>query len=139
MVSQSLRASFLRFTIVFVLGTAAAMAATYVLLRYTDLGRSSIFAFIPVMLASLDAGVQFHRRTGRRPEAAEMWEMALGFTLIGLAIGLLLAAILIGRGFVHVFSNPYVLLMISVMMVITAVASWLFIRLGAKGAAKARR
>ena len=125
-------ALYIRFTIIFLLVTALALAASHFLRAYTGFSRTSILSFLPLFVAALDAGAASFRKMGRRPKAREIWPVAVGFSVIAFLIGLGLAFLFMGAGLVEAFSNPAILMMMLVMLAILLVASFFFFRLGAK-------
>ncbi len=129
---ENTRALGLRFFIVYVLVAIMAMGISYVLIRYTGLPSGSVFSFLPVFVASIDAGHQFYRRSGRRPTSGENWSMAVVFTVIAFVVSLAIGLAVLGRNLLGAFDNPMVGVMLAVLTLLTFLSSWFFFRLGAK-------
>ena len=83
-----------RYAVVCLLTIVAVMVIAVLLDMLAGIDMGAGGGIVSVIVPAMEAGQTFARRTGTAPEKPRMWRLALLFTLINFAIGLVLLVVL---------------------------------------------
>ena len=134
-----------RYTIVYILAVAAVQIAGMLLARFMpDIGSPSGLAFVPSIIAAMDAGQSYFKSNGTRPENVYSWKVAVLFSAISFLVSMLIVVLLDALDFPVVEmmnqAGPKVLAVaLALFFVLHIVISRLMFGSGAKTASKSVR